>query len=185
MYIDIEWHHSAPEKSFNVTSYGEEDVNFMKVDTSSLSQHQILKSAFFSRARTALDYLQKDIEVSENKDSNSSDQESNDSKTSTVKEEGLTRSDLTDINIKSFEHKNASSIKRYSSTSSPDGYHYILVNNQHEEIVYREEGQFSLFEGVEMIEEDILNPSPKKSSEGYSLFVGPGERRAIVIRYDF
>ena len=77
------------------------------------------------------------------------------------------------IKKQNLAKKRAQLITRYQCYSALEGYCFIIVQNDEKEAIYKEIANFTLFQGLTILE----NEGPC-----YTLEVGPGETKVILIR---
>ena len=64
-------------------------------------------------------------------------------------------------------------ITKYQETKAPEGYNFILIQNQDEEQKYKETVKYANVEGLTMLHDP--------GAEEYSLSVGPGETKIVIM----
>ena len=69
--------------------------------------------------------------------------------------------------------KKAPLITRYECNQAPEGYNFVLVENEDPEARYRESVDYTTFEGLKILGSD---------EHKYDLDVGPGETNIILMR---
>lgn len=80
-----------------------------------------------------------------------------------------------DVEVKPMASKKAPLITRYECNQAPEGYNFVLVENEDPEARYRESVDYTTFEGLSIL---FLGSEEHK----YDLDVGPGETKIILMR---
>ena len=71
---------------------------------------------------------------------------------------------------------------RYQCGKAPEGYNFVIIKNDEEEATYKENIEYTTFDGLEMVKLDRPDSNITISSQSYEIVVPPGEEKMVLIK---
>ena len=61
--------------------------------------------------------------------------------------------------VQNFSQKGAPDIVRYQCGKAPEGYNFVIIKNKEEEATYKENIEYTTFDGLEMVKPETHDPN--------------------------
>jgi hypothetical protein len=86
------------------------------------------------------------------------------------------------VAVQNFEQKGAPNIVRYQCGKAPEGYNFVIIHNNEEEATYKENIEYTTFDGLQMVHPDIPDPNITIGGTTYEIVVPPGQKKMVLIK---
>lgn len=71
---------------------------------------------------------------------------------------------------------------RYQCGKAPEGYNFVIIINNEEEAVYKENIEYTTFDGLQMVHPPRADPNITIGAQSYEINVPPGQQKIVLIK---
>jgi len=84
--------------------------------------------------------------------------------------------------VQNFESKGAPNIVRYQCGKAPEGYNFVIIQNKEEEATYKENIEYTTFDGLQMVKQDRPDSNITLKDQSYEIVCPPGQEKIVLIK---